>query len=57
MADEDMITLSDSKTSDNFIWEWNNDTLIFYSTANTSLKDEKPRYVKAMSIFKFMKKL
>jgi hypothetical protein len=57
MTDGDLITLSDGKTSDNFIYEWNHDTLVFYSVSNIALRDEMPHYVKATEIFKFRKRM
>jgi hypothetical protein len=57
MCDEDLITLSDGASSDNFIYEWGNGMLIFYSVSNIASRDEKPQYVKAEEIFRFTKRM
>src|SRR5207249_4868682 len=57
MCADDFIILSEKDTSENFIWDWKNDTLIFYSATNISKKTGQPYYVKGMDIFKFKKKL
>ena len=57
MTDGDLVTLGDGKASDNFIYEWKNDTLAFYSASNIARHDEKPQYVKGMEIFKLMKRM
>ena len=54
---DDLITLSDSGNSENFIWNWKNDTLIFYSVLNTSAEKNNPYYEKGTEIFKFIKSL
>jgi hypothetical protein len=57
MSDEDLITLGDGNTSDNFIYEWKKDTLRFYTVTNVSRLDEKPQYIRSMEIFKFVKRI
>ncbi|MEP7168950.1 MAG: hypothetical protein ABI855_06220 [Bacteroidota bacterium] len=46
MTDGDLITLTDGKTTDQYIYEWNNGSLVFYSITNTARSDEMPHYVK-----------
>lgn|GEM_PF-6191139 len=57
MSNENLITLSDGASSDNFIYEWGNGMLIFYSVTNIASRDEKPQYVKAEEIFRFTKRM
>jgi hypothetical protein len=57
MTDGDLITLSDGKTSDNFIYEWNNGTLVFYSATNVAGHNEMPHYIKGAAIFSFLKRM
>lgn len=51
----DLITLSQNNIREHFIWEWKNDTLIFFSSVNTSKKNEASYFTKGAEIFKFIK--
>jgi hypothetical protein len=52
---EDVITLSDEKSSDRYIWKWEKDTLRFYSVRNTGTL-EKPVLVAHEKFFEMVKK-
>lgn len=56
MSTEDLITLKDASHSDDFIWQWRNDTLVFCSVVNTASEDEKPEFSKGEDIYRFVKK-
>lgn len=54
-SDDDVITLTDEKSSDRYIWKWEGDTLRFYSVMNTgTLKD--PFLVQHDLMFSFIRK-
>jgi hypothetical protein len=52
---EDVITLSDEKSTDRYIWKWENDTMNFFSVRNTGTLDH-PDLVRHEVIFRFVKK-
>ncbi len=54
-SDEDVITLSDEKSADRYIWKWERDTLKFYSVRNTGTL-EQPALVAHDVMFKLVKK-
>lgn len=54
-SEEDVITLSDEKSADRYIWNWENDTLKLYSVRNTGTLEQpvlKPHEV----MFRLIKK-
>lgn len=54
-SDEDVITLSDEKSTDRYIWKWESDTLKFYSVRNTGTM-EQPFFKPHEVMFKLVKK-
>lgn len=54
-SEKDVITLSDEKSADRYIWKWESDTLKFYSVRNTGTL-EQPVLVPHEVMFKFVKK-
>lgn len=54
-SEEDVITLSDEKSADRYIWKWESDTLKFYSVRNTGTL-EQPALVPHEVMFKLVKK-
>lgn len=54
-SEEDVITLSDEKSTDRYIWKWENDTLKFYSVRNIRTL-EQPSLVPHEVMFKLVKK-
>lgn len=51
----DLIELSDGTYSENFIWQWRNDTLVFYSVNNIAVASEVLHYEIGTDIFRFIK--
>ncbi len=54
-SEKDVITLSDEKSADRYIWKWESDTLKFYSVRNTGTL-EQPALEPHEVMFKLVKK-
>ena len=53
----DIIELTDGKTTDEYIWQWEDGTLSFYSITNIGKSNEPPVYIKGTAIFRFIKNM
>ncbi|MFI5219833.1 MAG: hypothetical protein ACHQNT_10125 [Bacteroidia bacterium] len=54
---DDIIELSDAETTDEYICQWEDGTLLFYSITNISKTNEPPVYIKGPAIFRFKKNM